>query len=137
MEFNGKFDKSWITGQLDKPAIEFAEKFGEYLCDLQADKRPGRMALTTSQIRNFFGEIKRIQGRGYDDERTAFLLIRPKLAYAEARILAKNNKTRMSDFRSVVEQAHTAVSEAKHFKNFVDMLEAILAYHKAFGGKDS
>jgi CRISPR-associated protein Csm2 len=135
MNFVTDFKTKWITGKLEPEAIDYAEQFGKYLCDLQGD-RPGRMALTTSQIRNFFGEIKRIQGQGYDKERTAFLLIRPKLAYAEARILSKSGKTRMSDFRKVVESAHNVVSTAAHFKNFVDFLEAILAYHKASGGRD-
>lgn len=135
MNFVTDFKTQWITGKLEPESIKYAEEFGKHLCDLQGD-RPGRMALTTSQIRNFFGEIKRIQGQGYDKERTAFLLIRPKLAYAEARILSKSGKTRMSDFRKVVEMAHNVVSTSSHFKNFVDFLEAILAYHKAYGGRD-
>ncbi len=133
------FKSVWISDKLEDGAITFAEKFGEHLCDLQ-NGRPGRMAMTTSQIRNFFGEVKRIQARsqaqGFDKQRTSFLLIRPKLAYAEARVLAKTRESRISVFRKVIEQAHSAVKTEEQFQNFVDFLEATLAYHKSFGGRD-
>lgn len=136
MEFRtNDFKPSWITDQLDGVAIDFAQRFGEHLCDLQ-NGRLGRMALTTSQIRNFFGEVKRIQAKGYDKERSSFLLIRPKLAYAEARVLQKSGKSRITDFREVIERAHAAVQQPTHFQNFVDFLEATLAFHKFYGGKD-
>lgn len=107
----------------------------KHICDLQ-NGRPGRMALTTSQIRNFFGEVKRIQAKKYDNDKSAFLLIRPKLAYAEARAIQKGGKSRITDFRQVIERAHGAVSNQTQFQNFVDFLEATLAFHKFYGGRD-
>jgi CRISPR-associated protein Csm2 len=136
MAYNtNNFKTNWVSERLDDAAITFAEDFGQHLCDLQQG-RPGRMALTTSQIRNFFGEVKRIQARGFEKQRTSFLLIRPKLAYAEARVLAKNRDSRISDFRKVMELAHGAVRTEPQFQNFVDFLEATLAYHKFYGGRD-
>jgi CRISPR-associated protein Csm2 len=132
------FKPAWITDKLELDAILFAEKFGEHLCDLQQG-RAGRTAMTTSQIRNFFGEVKRIQAKasaagGFNEVKSSFLLIRPKLAYAEARAKAKG-PTRLSDFRKVMEQAHASVNnDAARFQNFVDFMEAILAYHKFYGG---
>lgn len=134
------FKPAWISDKLEIDAILFAEQFGEHLCDLQQN-RPGRMAMTTNQIRNFFGEVKRIQAKataagGFNEVRSLFLLIRPKLAYAEARAKAKGGTTRLSDFRKVMEQAHGAVNnDAARFQNFVDFMEAILAYHKFYGGQ--
>lgn len=141
MGFNiNDFKSDWITNGLTESAVKFAEQFGEHLCDLQNDKRVGRMAMTTSQIRNFFGEIKRIQARmhakSFQEEKPNFLLLRPKLAYAEARVVSKAGKSRISDFRSVLDKAHLAVSQEKDFQNFVDFMEAILAYHKYYGGRD-
>lgn len=130
------FKSEWISKSITEETVKFAEEFGKYLCDIQPDNKVGRMALTTSQIRNVFGEVKRIQAKGYDEEKAAFLLLRPKIAYAEARVKAKNGKTRIEDFRQVMEMAHIAVKEAKNFQNFVDFFEAILAYHKAAGGRD-
>lgn len=137
MSFNAnEFKKEWISEGINESAVQFTEKFGEYLCDLQQDKRLGRMAMTTSQIRNIFGEVKRIQAKGYLKEKSTFLLLRPKIAYAEARVLAKSGKSRISDFRTVLDKAHIAVTDEKQFQNFVDFMEAILAYHKAYGGRD-
>jgi CRISPR-associated protein Csm2 len=144
MEYDFDKIKNWISTKLDKDSIDFAEEFGKYLCDLRPDRKdpnrfvPDRNALTTSQIRNFFGEIKRIQAKGIEKEsaKAAFLLIRPKLAYAEARVLSKEKMSRISDFRKVMESAYNGVntSNSVTFQNFVDFFEAILAYHKSAGG---
>jgi CRISPR-associated protein Csm2 len=141
-----KFEPKWIAEKLETSAIDFAEEFGKYLCDIQTNDRgqivPGRMAMTTTQIRNFFGEVKRIQAKGFKEEESAFLLIRPKLAYAEARVLQKTAKSRISDFKTIMDKSHKAVDlgndkdKEDQFQRFVDFLEAILAYHKANGGRD-
>lgn len=140
MAFNKTFKTEWIAAaNLGEDAIPFADEFGKHLCDLQQD-RPGREAMTTSQIRNFFGEVRRIQAKiqmvGFEKSKPAFLLLRPKLAYAEARVKAKLGRSRISDFREVLEKAHHAVDNEAHFQNFVDFLEATLAYHKFYGGRD-
>ena len=133
------FQERWIKEPqgIDEDAIQFTEDFGKRLSDIQDDGRPSRMAMTTTQIRNFFGEVKRIQASGgYESNRSDFLLIRPKLAYAEARVLSKQGTSRVTDFRKVIEEAHKCVKSNAQFQNFVDFLEAILAYHKASGGRD-
>ena len=130
------FKTTWITQKIEEDTVKYAEWFGTYLCDITPDKRLGRLAMTTSQIRNVFGEIKRIQAKGYESEKSAFLLLRPKIAYAEARVIAKSGKSRISDFRQVLEKAHIVVNSNETFQNFVDFMEAILAYHKAAGGRD-
>lgn len=137
MAFNkNDFKTNWIAADnLHENAVPFAEEFGKHLCDLQQD-RPGREAMTTSQIRNFFGEVRRIQAKGYEKDKTAFLLLRPKLAYAQARVVSKLGRSRITDFREVIDKAHQAVGNGDHFQNFVDFLEATLAYHKFYGGRD-
>ena len=136
------FSTDWISKGIESEMVDYAKWFGYYLCDVQANDRAGWDALTTSQIRNFFGEVKRIQAKGFKEEKTAFLLIRPKLAYAEARVKANSKgKPRIIDFREIVEKAHGAVETKtdkaeQQFQNFVDFLEAVLAYHKFYGGKD-
>jgi CRISPR-associated protein Csm2 len=123
------FKTEWISKAITHEAISFSEKFGKELTK----------GFTTNQIRNFFGEVRRIQLKGVLAEKTAFLLLRPKLAYAAKR--ADNPSA--EDFKQVMEQAHIVVMQAenndaefeKRFKNYIDFLEAILAYHKAYGGK--
>ena len=53
---NKKFNNEWILSGINSECIDYAEEMGEYLCDLK-NGRPGRNALTNSQIRNFFGEV--------------------------------------------------------------------------------
>jgi len=139
--FEPKFDPNWIAKAIDEKCIDYTEDLGEYLCDLDERQRTGRDALTTSQIRNFFGEIKRIQNVGIKQETSAFLLIRPKLAYATARAKQRNAYSRIIMFRNVVELAYKNVDTQseelpKHFQNFVDFLESTLAFHKVHGGRD-
>lgn len=104
-------------------------------------------ALTTSQIRTVFGELRRIQSNGLNskvgdssqkDEKTSFIMLRPKLAYA----VKRHNKKGLSNFYDFFLKAHGAVDlnssdkgEA-HFRNFMSLLEAVLAYHKFHGGKE-
>lgn len=135
-EFNGingaAKSKDWIQKGLDTEAIKFAEKFGEHLA------RP----LSTSQIRNVFGEVRRIQQKGvtpsFDSE---VLLLKPKLSYARARAQGRGDGAR--DLEAVLspaidgifENATDANQKFQRFENFANFFEAILAYHKAYGGK--
>ncbi len=132
------FQPKWIESQIETEGIEFADRLGKFLCDLRDNNRPGFNAMTTTQIRNIFGEVKRIQRAGIENSGSDFLLLRPKLAYAEARAVAKSPRNKISTFRQVIERAHKAVKldDKASFQRFVDFFEAILAYHKAYGGKD-
>ncbi|MCX7649408.1 MAG: type III-A CRISPR-associated protein Csm2 [Flavobacteriales bacterium] len=122
-ESNFKVKPEWIEKKLDYEAIQMAEKLGKFLKEKK---------FTMNQIRNFFGEVKRIQMKDINKEETAFLLLKPKLAYAAHR--ANNEGAQV--FKNVMTQAWEAVLkngqvQPTHFKNFVDFLEAVLAYHKA------
>ncbi len=127
------FKDEWIKISIDEQCINFAEKFGKQLVDNN---------FTTSQIRNVYGEIKRIQLSGFSENKSDFLLLRPKMAYASKRATDKDRRaTGATDFEKVIKKAHGAVAsgtdgDAKRFENFCDFVEAILAYHKAAGGRD-
>lgn len=130
------FDVKWVTTPkgLPKEAVDYAEAFGKHLTDPQRGGRRGNDALTTSQLRNFFGEIRRIQLNGYKERTTDFLMLKPKLAYATARAKKSN---RIKDFKDVLTKMIDEVAkteEPKHFINFVNFVEATVAYHKANGG---
>lgn len=130
--FKQEFKKEWITSKIDKKGIQFADDFGK---DIANDGD----GLTTSQIRNYFGEAKRIQAKGYVGEESSFLLLRPKLAYLTKRAEEKAGfkaKGKATSFKEIMDLAHDGVDNKEHFQNFMDFLEAILAYHKAHGGKE-
>lgn len=127
-----KFDKTWITSEFEADTIKFAEEFGGYLVENR---------LTTSQIRNIYGEVKRIEAKRLEKTNSLkdLLLLKPKIAYA-----AKRAGTRgIEDFKKIMDQMLDAViytkaeSRDNAFDNFIDLFEAILAYHKAKGGRES
>lgn len=135
------FNKAWIDNQFTDETIEFADWFGGHLT-----KGDEKRKLTTSQIRNVFGEIKRIQMRvsenseKLNENKTDFLLLRPKMAYAAARAGKTDAEHGALKFKAIMSKAHEAVklgteNDLKRFQNFCDFIEAILAYHKAYGGK--
>lgn len=90
-------------------------------------------AMSNSQIRNVYGEVKRIQMSGnFEKSKMSFYLLKPKMAYAYGR---NNNNPGMKVFKSVFDQASSLVVDEKTFQNFCNVMEALLAYHRAFGGK--
>lgn len=135
----GKFiPQTEITEKVTSKTVDFAKEFGEHL-GVDDSHRDGnrivvdRAKLTTSQLRKFFGEVKRQQMKGYNE--TDFILLKPKLAYAVGRANGKNPK--IKDFYDVISNAIDCVKASsqeeseKRFKNFIKVFEAIVAYHKA------
>lgn len=114
--------KVWVQEGVDKLAVEFAEKSGKFM---------QQNGLTTSQIRNFYGEIKRIQMSDFEKCKTSFCLLKPKIAYAVSR--QSNDGIRF--FQSFFNEAFSAIDSKKDFDNFCELMEAMLAYHKANNGK--
>ena len=157
----------WITDGITKETVVWAEDFGHYLADgikrtendlpIQAKNRDGSLKtkfnkitnkqepdwekqnpLTTSQLRKFFGEIRRmqaeIQHQKVDStdkqkfDKTSLLMLKPKLAYQVGREKDSNGKVR--DFYSQLSIGVDAVQTREDFKKFVKIVEAVVAYHK-------
>lgn len=114
-------DKKVITegGEI---LVKEAEKFGKQLA----------RNLTTSQIRNIYGAVKKMQMKGGELDTHKLLMLKPKLAYA-----AKRHGGGVETLKDVLIQAIDFVeNDSKKFNRFVDFFEAILAYHKDAGGRD-
>lgn len=129
-----RFQKKWIINGADIDMVKYTDEVGKYLAPLYKKEK---QCLSKSQIRNVYGEIKRIQFKGIDtvEGKTSFMLLKPKVAYAEGR----NQTMGLSLFKKVFDEAWTITSENlsnKTYENFCALLEAILAYHKAYGGQD-
>jgi CRISPR-associated protein Csm2 len=122
--------------------VKWADDLGKYLKDA---------GLTTSQIRTLFGEVRQIQAEwGIPNHRglalRRLILLKPKMAY-RAR---KERGKAVEDLVSVLRPALDLVVKAKprsddgvpgskdtqddNLQRFVEFFEAILAYHKAYGG---
>ncbi len=130
---NKLIPQSEITDKVTDVTVKFAQEFGSYLgkdddfTDRNGNTRSAQNKLTTNQLRKFFGEVKRQQMSGYNQ--TDFVLLKPKLAYAVGR--AKQKDSKIKDFYLVISDAIDKVNNEQHFKNFIKIFEAIVAYHKA------
>lgn len=126
-----KFNRLWIEKNLTEESIDFANCFAKSVLAAYSG------GISTSQFRNFYGEMKRIQLKGLQSEKAAFFLLLPKLAYA----VKRNETTGGKKLNELIKEAHKEVkadSEGaeRRFKNFCDFIEALLAYHKFHGGKN-
>ncbi|MDY7052218.1 type III-A CRISPR-associated protein Csm2 [Limnospira fusiformis] len=110
--------------------VKHAEMFGPYL------KNRG---LETNQIRKFLDAINRLKAKLAQTEENQnqlfaeiepeIVLLKPKLAYAAARQEAAKP---LSD---VMSAAIDHVHSLEDFERLVQLIESIIAYHKAEGGK--
>lgn len=122
--------ESEIKIKVTDVTVNFASRFGAYLGKNETvndgrRERVVREKLTTSQLRKFFGEVKRQQMVGYNS--TDFVLLKPKLAYAVGR---SKKDAKIEDFYHVLSAAIDCVSNKEQFANFIKVFEAIVAYHK-------
>ena len=91
--------------------------------------------VSTSQIRNAYGTVKKLEMQSVFDNKAyrELLLLKPKLAYARGRSSKKETFKKLEDALSAAIDA-VDVKDSETFKRFCNFFEAILAYHKAHGG---
>ena len=119
--------QQWVKSGPTTTLIADAELFGKKL------KQGG---LTTSQIRQVFTKLKAIEAKGFHEtNKLEFLMLKPYLAYAAGRHSSVKPLKTIIDYGidSVVED--DKLDEQRKFKNFCKLFEAILAYHRAHGGR--
>ncbi|MGQ9775412.1 type III-A CRISPR-associated protein Csm2 [Chloroflexus sp.] len=96
--------------------------------------------LTTSQIRNIFGEVRSIeqdvlptdQQLSLDVQRR-LLMLKPKMAYQVGRF--SNNEALQALVETLSDAIDLIGNDKNRFQTFVNLFEAILAYHRRYGGK--
>jgi CRISPR-associated protein Csm2 len=132
---NKEQTRQWIESGPSKELIDAAEQFGRQLA------KPERSsdALSTSQIRQVFTKLKNIESKSLDETRLGdFLMLKPFIAYAAGR---QNNVAGLQKLKGLVCDGIDCVVDAKgvdlqcRFRNFVKLFEAVLAYHRAAGGR--
>lgn len=114
--------RNWIVDGITRDAVAFAEEAGKYMAQNK---------LTTSQIRNIYGEIKRIQMGEFEKEKTSFFLLKPKIAYA----VSRQDNAGIKFFQNFFNEAFAAIENGTHFEHFCELMEAMLAYHKSNNGR--
>lgn len=128
---NQKFVKSWISQDITREVVEWAESFGKYLSEDNA--------LTTGQLRKFYGEVKRIEANP-DNLSSKIVMLKPLLAYAVGRDKkGEGNKTKIKEFAEEMQKGVDAVLDGNEkdikarYNHFVKIFEAVVAYHKFYG----
>lgn len=107
----------------------------------QLGKKLAQDRLSTSQMRNVFGRVRQIEmnwNQNPDGSYRQAILLKPKLAYFAKR---DENMGHLEDFLApaldLVQEAGQDPDERhRRFLRFTEFFEAILAYHKKYGGRD-
>jgi CRISPR type III-A-associated protein Csm2 len=107
--------------------------------------------VSTSQIRNVFGPVKRMElewtKNAPDDKARAvfrqLVLLRSKLEYMVARA-SKDSKAHMENFQTLLDKAIEQVEAGSdfqtrraYFENFVAFFESLVAFHKRYEKRSS
>lgn len=125
------------TGQ---QLVQFAQMTAERLVKDQ---------LTRGQIRNIFTEVRKIEAlwdaegvkkpeeRNYDKALRRLVMLKPKMDYQTSRIpQVQRLKDVLSDAIDEVVKGKDNKDKDERFKRFMNLFEAILAYHRAKGGRN-
>lgn len=114
--------------------VKEAELLGTYLKD---------QGLKTNQIRKFLDAVKRLKVKLAQDKEESFsviedelFLLKPKLAYAAIRQQDRGSNP-VKPLSDVISEAIDKVKDSPDFYRLVQLIESIIAYHKAAGGKDN
>ncbi|MCR5191972.1 MAG: type III-A CRISPR-associated protein Csm2 [Bacteroidales bacterium] len=133
MSWNKLIPEGEITDKVTEKSVSFAEEFSDYLAKGEKETK-----MTTSQIRKFFGEVKRLKLKNVREfDLVSVVMLKPKLAYAVGRAKNKNSywHFKIEDFYVVMADAIDKIVNSpdpqKAFNNFITVFEAIVAYHKA------
>ena len=128
-----KLDPMWIESGMTLDIVEWTDSFGKYLASKDV-KKP----MTTGQIRKFYGEVKRIDA-AIEKHKHDIPMLKPLLAYAVGRDKAIGKNSKIEDFEKELSKAIGAIRMeyvVADYKNFVQIFESIVAYHKYHGGKE-
>lgn len=116
--------------------VSFAEQYGK-------DLAQGEKKITRSQIRNIYSEARKIDLMQKNMQENAsanrrLILLKPKLAYLVGKS-SRNNKPGLTAIQEILSEAVDQVAASnyseKAYKRFMDLFEAILAFHRAYGGE--
>lgn len=128
------FSRAVVEG-VDRAFLKWAKNFGRELAR-------GKGSFSTVAIRDVFGAIKKLELRMAAHgpqvlSEQDLLLLEPRLAYASQRYRGQLRGLReeLAGALSAVAGAQEGQVRAQRFTRLCQGLEAILAYHRAAGGK--
>ena len=106
------------------------------------DPSKKEIKITTSQIRKFLSGVNLIQNKMNDEGEilsdetvNEIKYLKIKLAYQAGREKSRENKIKVL-YDNLVPEIDNIGNNKKRFLEFSKYIEAIVAYHKFYGGKD-
>ncbi len=101
--------------------------------------------LKASQVRKIFTEVRKIEALWEQDEKRQMavhrlVMLKPKLAYQEKRQERRGSSpmkplsTALISAIDIVANETNTEKQNEYFRRFIEFFEAVLAYHKYFGG---
>ncbi|NSW52342.1 MAG: type III-A CRISPR-associated protein Csm2 [Anaerolineae bacterium] len=128
---NSAITRIMMADESGKELVQFAEQTADKLV---------KDNLRATQIRNIFTEVRQIGALWKQDNARAMRrlqMLKPKMAYQTARQRQVGGlRDVLSDAIDEVEKRPAGPEREAAFQRFLDLFEAILAYHKALGGKN-
>lgn len=119
------FQENSLENLSAETIVKHAEELGWYLKNI---------GLKTTQIRKFLDGVRRLDNtfeNGKNFNKDTVILLRPKLAYTAGR------HRQVQPLFEVLDPAiKSGSSSYKNFKKLLSFIEAIVAYHKFYGGQD-
>lgn len=96
-------------------------------------------AVTTSKMRKFLDSLRTIKYNILHQEEYNIqdvVLLTPKIAYIAGKEKEKDKKVILTQLSDIVASAISKVQDKKDLMLLVEFVEAIVAYHRFYGGKD-
>lgn len=125
--FEQNLVRAFGTGYVEVILNKGGENYNHFIDNLKKYVERNSKQITTSQLRNIFARVK--QAKSAEEA----WHLRPQLAYAAGR----NEQRAMKELVFLLDQLLCEIgpNDTVRLKNFQDFFEAIIAYHKYFGGK--
>ena len=104
---------------------DYIDRVKRFMCHKQNYKK-----MTTSQLRNIFARVQKIESKRY----YKLYLLRPKLAFIAGR---SDTTNQMKTMIFLLDQLISNVDSPEKLEQFQAFYEAVIAYHKYYGGKEN
>lgn len=123
-DWQEEYKKTWGK-QFEEILKPEKSDYGAYINTMKTYVQ-GKHNISASQLRNIFYDVRKVQ------KVSELYMIRPKLAYAAGR----SDKDEVKEVMVLFDELIAQVKTQEQLKAFQDFFEAIIAYHKFYGGKD-
>lgn len=106
---------------------QHVSNYNDYIDKIKSFVRSTYKNMTSSQLRNVFSRVKKAR------DCKELMLLRPKIAYVAGRSESKDMKTMVFLLDRLIENVGDNPDKMERFQSF---FEAVIAYHKYYGGKE-